>query len=157
MSSFIIWGFLALIVFTAGNVWAYLEYGFDWFSIVIGAAIALFIFVMTAGRLEFIGRPREVDIIASGIVLHQRLGRRPVDLPWTAMLKLNLPPVKHGLIGWNTSNGYLFVTEKKAYTLDRNVAEAIIDRYRSETGRYLENEYDGYNHQGHGDGLLSKN
>lgn len=103
-------------------MWIYSEDGFNWSAVIICAVIAFFFILMTVGRIEIIERPKEVEVTDMEIILHQRLGRRSIHLPWPAMLKLNLPPLKSGIMGWNTRNGYLFVTEKKAYTLDRRVA-----------------------------------
>jgi hypothetical protein len=139
--SIVVFGLLTTAALALGFVWIYGEDGFNWSAVIICATIAFFFLSMTVGRLEFIERPREVELSTSGIVLHQRLGRRSVHLPWSAMQKLNIPPSKPSIMGWNTNNCYLFVTEKKAYTLDRKIAEAVMDRYRSVTGRHMVNEY----------------
>lgn len=56
------------------------------------------------------------------------------------MQKLNIPSVKPGKEGQN-KNGCLFTTEKKEYAINREIAEAIQEKYGAQMGACLPTEH----------------
>jgi hypothetical protein len=123
-----------------GNLWAYVDGLFDWFSIGVGIVIALLVFMAVPGRMEIIGRPKRVEVTDTGAIMHQKLGRKPVFVPWSAIVKLNFRPCAPSERTWTSRDGFLFVTEKKSFTLNWKIAEAIRERYWAQYGRYPPNE-----------------
>ena len=123
-----------------GNLWAYVDGLFDWFSITVGVVLALIAIMVVAGRPEFIERPKRVEVTDAGAIMHQRLGRKPVFVPWSAIVKLNFCPCAPSERTWTSRDGFLFVTEKKSFTLNWKIAEAIRERYWAQYGRYPPNE-----------------
>ena len=123
-----------------GNLWAYVDGLFDWFSIAVGVVLALMVFMAVPGRMEIIGRPKRVEVTDAGAIMHQRLGRKSVFVPWSAILRLNFWPCAPSERNWITRDATLFVTEKKRFTLDWKIAEAIRERYWAQYGRYPPNE-----------------
>lgn len=135
-------GLLAVAGFTLGSLWIFLEDGFEWLAVTIGVVLALFVFIMTAGRVELVDRPREVEVSDSGVVLHQRFGRKPVFLSW-----LDVTGVSHALVDmgkWNlgTTSSYIRASGKRRYTVTRHIGEAVRERYRAQVGRYPPNRMD---------------
>lgn len=135
-----LWSTVGLTVLIVGNLWAYVDGLFDWFSIALGVVLALIAFMAVAGRLEIIERPKRVEVTDTGAIMHQKLGRKPVFVPWSAILRLNFWPCAPSERTWDIRDGILFVTEKKSFTLDWRIAEAIRERYWVQYGRYPPNE-----------------
>lgn len=109
-------GLISISILAVGNIWIYLEDGFDWTGIIIGIVVALFVFLRIGGRLEIFTRPKEVEFIDSDIVLHQRLWRRPVFVPWSDVSRVSHMVVIKPSKGGKVINSYLGVVEKKRYT-----------------------------------------
>ena len=131
---------IGLAILIVGNLWAYVDGLFDWFSIGVGVVLALMVFMAVPGRLEFIERPKRVEVTDAGAIMHQRLGRKPVFVPWSAIVRLNFWPCAPSERTWDIRDGILFVTEKKSFTLNWRIAEAIRERYWAQYGRYPPNE-----------------
>lgn len=132
---------LPIGIFIFGWLWIYLEYGFKLYSVVIGLAVALFVFMIIGIRTEIYDRPKEVEVIDAGIVLHQRLGRKPVFAPWSDISKVShMMVIKPGKE--SRTNSYLGVLDKKRYTITREIAAIIRERYRERFGVYPFNRMD---------------
>lgn len=122
-----------------GFIWICLEHGFDWFAIAIAATLGIIAFFLIPGRLEFTERPKEVEVMDSGVILYQRFGRKPVSVPWSGIFRISHDIIEPSKRNWDARNSYLFITEKKTYTLDRQIAEIVRERYRQHMGYYPPN------------------
>ena len=133
------WGFIAISIFIVGNLWILFEDGFSWLGITVGAIVSFFIFMMVPGKLELIDRPRSVEVTDTGVILHQKLGRKSVFVPWSEISRISHAVVEPSERNWNTVDSFLGVSDNKRYTLNWKIAEVIRESYRNKMGRYPPN------------------
>lgn len=127
-----------------GFIWIFLDDGFDWFAVAIAIAIGFFAFLMVPGRIEFFDRPKAVEMTDSGVVLHQRFGRKTVFVPWSGISAINHRLVESDKRNWNTLDSYLRRSaDDRRFTFSWQIAEAVRESYRDKVGYYPPNRMAG--------------
>jgi hypothetical protein len=133
------WTLLAGSIFVVGNLWIYFEDGFDWFGIIAGTIIAAFVFLMVPGRLEFIGRPKEVEVTDKGVILYQKFGRKPVIALWSEVMRVNHALIEPDKRRGHLTDSFVGVAGKKMYTIHWQIGEIIREKYKANIGCYPPN------------------
>lgn len=138
--SMAIWSIPGTLGALIGFIWIYLESGFDWFAFSVTALLLLIYFMALPGRIELIDRPKAVEVTDHGVTLYQRLGRKPVFLPWESMVDISHLLSRSGEKVPIGRNSYLMLNDKgKGYTVDWNVAEVVREEFRKQFGYYPPN------------------
>lgn len=117
------------------------EHGFSWRGVAIGLALALIVLIYVPWRLEFLWRPTAVEVDDTGVVLHQRYGRKPLFVPWSDIRMLNVHPVDPVVDHrWHAKDGFLFVNgQKRYYPMKWTIAMKVREAHREHMGRYPSN------------------
>jgi hypothetical protein len=103
----------------------------------IVALMALILFYLFVGREEIAQRPKEVEIVDTGVVLHRRLlpGRKMV--PWEEILSVNIYLGDPSKVGQEyLRDAYLWLKNERHYLITRPTALAMREAYRSRFGSY---------------------
>lgn len=137
------WIAICATILIIGNLWIVVEDGFKVEGFIFGTIVAAFAFLLIPWRFEFLLRPYKIDVNHSGVVLYQRYFRKPIFISWSNILKLNvqlIDPRQDGRL--MNRDGYLFVNEKRAYTITWDIAKEVREAYKATLGHYPYNSAD---------------
>jgi len=138
--SFLLWSMAALFIFVIALVWICIDYGFDWFAVIICAIPSTLFFIIIPCKIDIIDRPREVEVIESGIILYLRMGRKKMFVPWSGITAVNHAPFNSDTNRSNEQNSFLRIKGEIRYTVTGKIAEVIRDKYRTQLGQYPLNQ-----------------
>jgi len=132
---------ISFLGFIIGFIWIYAEDGFDWFAIIFGCIIFLFILFSTVILSEYIERPKEIEVTEDGITLIYQSWRRKRNVTWVQIDKINHRLFEQYKNDCSKVDSGLFIKGMKGYALvNWNIAEVLREKYKVHIGNYPRNE-----------------
>lgn len=120
------------------------EHGLRWFGVLASLLLAALV-LLVGWNIEMIRRPVSVEVVSSGIILHRRCHLKPISLVWNQFHSLNVcPDNSYAIDKWHLQDGFLFIDDKRYYTLHWHIAMAVREVYKQKVGRYPPNSYDAH-------------
>ena len=119
-------------------IWIFVE-GTTIDLVIIGIVIMIFLltYYWMDGRFEINHRPRSVEIVESGVILHQRFGRKDVSVRWENIMSISVfigNPIE--LKTAFLRDATLWLNNKSYYKIERSIALVVREDYKEKNGKY---------------------
>jgi hypothetical protein len=101
--------------------------------VLVSIPLWLLCFYATGFGSEIVYRPRFIQIVETGVVLHHRIGRKVEEIPWSKILDVTIPnkkgPLESGRDGW------LGISKRKRWNVHIPILIQIKEKYIEKMGR----------------------